>query len=89
MIEKKSIPGMKTWFQLQKFSPYKYEYEEFIDALLDPVISHYYIGKMQDEKKCIRPLLQWLKYVNLTGQYEKLKKKYPNPFKCEKFFGLN
>lgn len=89
MLEKKSVPGMKTWFKFQQFSPYKYEYNEFIDAMLDPVISHYYIGKMQNEKRCIKPLLQWLKYVNLTGQCEKIKSKYPNPFKCEKIFELN
>ena len=86
MLKKKKVPGMATWFKLQRFSPHKYEYNEFIDAMLDPVISHYYIGKMQNEKRCIKPVLQWLKYVNLTGKYNNLKLKYPNPFKCEKFF---
>ena len=88
MLEQKDVPGMETWFKIQRFSPYKYEHKEFIDAMLDPVISHYYIGKMQNEKNCIKPLLQWLKYVNLTGRYEILKLKYPEPFKCEKIFGF-
>ena len=82
-LNRRNVSGMKTWFQLQRFSPYKYEYSEFIDALVDPVISHYYIGKMQNEKRCIKPVLQWLKYVNLTGKYNELKLKYPNPFNCE------
>ena len=84
-LKKKGVPGIKSWLKYQKFSPHKYEYNEFIDAMLDPVVSHYYIGKMQNEKSCIKPLFQWLKYVNLTGRYEILKLKYPKPFKCEKF----
>ena len=40
-------------------------------------------------KRCNKQVLQWLKYVNLTGKYEKLKTKYPTPFQCEKIFGLN
>ena len=89
MLTKKNISGIKTWMKNQRFSPYRYEYNEFIDALLDPVISHYYIGKMQDEQRCIKPLLQWLKYANLTGRYRILKLKYPDPFKCEKYFYEN
>ena len=88
LFEKKNISGIGIWLENQRFSPYKYEYDEFIDAMIDPVISHYYIGKMQDEKNCIKPVLQWLKYVNLTGKYESLKLKYPDPFKCEKIFGF-
>ena len=83
MLKKANVTGMKTWFMIQRFSPYKYELHEFIDAMLDPVISHYYIGKMQEEKRCIKPVLQWLKFVKLTGKYESLKKKFPHPFKCE------
>jgi lipopolysaccharide biosynthesis glycosyltransferase len=83
MLKKANVTGMKTWFKIQRFSPYKYELHEFIDAMLDPVISHYYIGKMQEEKRCIKPVLQWLKFVKLTGKYESLKKKFPHPFKCE------
>ena len=82
------VPGIKAWLKFQRFTPYKYELSEFINAMLDPVISHYYIGKMQKEKNCIKPVYQWLLYVNLTGKYENLKLKYPNPFKCEKIFNL-
>ena len=88
MHEKKNISIISIWLKNQRFSPYKYEYNEFIDAMIDPVISHYYFGKMQEEKNCIKPLLQWLKYVNLTGRYESLKLKYPKPFECEKKFSF-
>jgi len=86
MKAKKIVSGIEAWLKIQRFTPYKYELNELITAMLDPVISHYYIGKLQKEKNCIKPVLQWLKYVNLTGKYEKLKSKYPNPFKCEKMF---
>ena len=85
-FEKKNVSGIESWLKYQRFSPHKYEYNEFMDAMLDPVINHYYFGKMQDEKSCVKPVLQWLKYVNLTGKYKNLKLKYPNPFGCEKFF---
>ena len=84
-FSKKNISGIGAWLKFQRFSPYKYEYEEMIDALLDPVINHFYIGKLHEEKACINPVLQWLKYAKLTGQYKKLKLRYPNPFECENF----
>ena len=31
----------------QRFSNYKYTFDEFVDAMRDPVINHYYFGKMQ------------------------------------------
>lgn len=83
--KKKNISGIRAWLKFQRFSPYKYEYNEMIDALLDPVISHYYIGKLHKERACINPVLQWLKYAKLTGEYKNLKLKYPNPFECENF----
>ena len=57
--------------------------------MIDPVISHYYFSKMQHEKRCTVPVFQWLKYVNLTGKYENIKKKYPDPFRCENFTIIN
>ena len=85
---KKNISFIGVWLKYQRFSPHKYEYNEFIDALVDPVINHYYFGKMQHEKRCTKPVLQWIQYVKLTGKYENLKLKYPDPFKCEKIFGI-
>ena len=85
MLEKKNVSGIGAWLKFQRFSPYRYEYNEFIDAMVDPVISHYYIGKMQEEIKCIKPVLQWIKYANLSGKYRNIKLKYPNPFACEKY----
>ena len=80
-----NVSGIYSWLEFQRFSPYKYEYKEMIDALLDPVINHFYIGKLHIEKGCINPVLQWLIYAKLTGPYKKLKLKYPNPFECENF----
>ena len=87
-LAKKNISFIGIWLKYQRFSPHRYEYNELIDAMLDPVISHYYFGKMQYEKICTDPVLQWLKYVNLTGRYENVKKDYPDPFKCEKYLCL-
>ena len=68
----------------QRFSPFRYNFNELTDAMIDPVINHYYFGKMQHEKKCKKQVIQWLKYANMTGYYKNLKLKYPNPFECEK-----
>ena len=86
MINKKNISSIGSWLKIQRFSPHKYNFDEFVDAMTDPVVNHYYIGKMQDSQRCNKQLYQWLRYVNLTGIYEILKKKYPKPFECEKFF---
>ena len=84
-LKKINVSGIEAWLINQRFSPHKYEFYELIDAMIDPVVSHYYIGKLQHEKACIKPVIQWLKYAKLTGKYELLKKKYPNPFECEKY----
>ena len=86
ILNKRNISSIKTWLHVQRFSPNRYTFEEFVDAMTDPVISHYYIGKMQHQTRCNRQVLQWLKYVNMTGKYRYLKMKYPEPFTCEKFF---
>ena len=87
-LARRNISFLRIWMKYQKFSPHKYEYKEYLDAMLDPVISHYYFGKMQNEIRCINPVLQWLQYAKLTGKYENLKLKYPAPFNCEKYFKL-
>ena len=86
MKEKKNISYIRDWLQSQRFSPYKYELNELVDAMIDPVINHYYAGKMQYKKNCSKQVKQWLEYVNLTGKYESIKLKYPAPFRCEKIF---
>ena len=85
MEAKKNISFIGIWMKYQQFSPYKYKFTEFIEAMIDPVINHYYFGKMQYEKTCSKQVLQWLKYAKLSGKYNNLKLKYPNPFKCEKY----
>ena len=84
MLMKKNISFLKIWLKYQRFSPFRYNFNEFTDAMIDPVINHYYFGKIQNEKKCKKQVLQWLKYAKMTGSYENLKLKYPNPFECEK-----
>lgn len=86
--KKLEISSIKTWLRVQRFSPHKYTIDEIIDAMTDPVVHHFYIGKIQHIKRCNKFALEWLKYAKLTGKYEKLKLKFPNPFKCEKIFGL-
>ena len=89
ILNRRNISSIWSWLKYQKFSPHKYEFDEMVDAMIDPVVNHYYIGKMQEIKRCNKQLLQWLKYVNLTGRYHEIKEKYPVPFECEKTFGLN
>ena len=89
VINRRNITSIWSWLNYQRFSPHKYEFDEFVDAMTDPVVNHYYIGKMQEIKRCNKQLLQWLKYVNLTGRYNEIKEKYPDTFECETIFGLN
>lgn len=84
MSMKKNISFLKIWMKYQRFSPFRYNFNELTVAMIDPVINHYYFGKMQYEKKCKKQVIQWLKYANMTGNYENLKLKYPSPFECEK-----
>ena len=88
-VNRRNISSIGDWLINQRFSPHKYIFDEFVDAMIDPVINHYYIGKMQHSKRCNKQLFQWLKYVNLTGKYHEIKAKYPDPFECEKVFGLH
>ena len=82
---KRNISSIKTWLRVQRFSPHKYTFNEIVDAMSDPVIHHFYIGKMQHQSRCNKYVFQCLKYVKLAGIYEKIKLKYPKPFTCEKF----
>ena len=88
-LNKTRITSIDCWLDEQKYSPYKYTIDEIYDALFDPVIIHFYKGKLERQSKCNRYVLQWLKYANLTGQYNKLKLKYPEPFHCEILLVVN
>ena len=87
-INRRLIPSIVTWQKIQRFSPHKYTFDEIVDAMTDPVVQHFYLEKIQDLTRCNKYVLQWLKYVNLTGKYHQLKQKYKKPFSCEKVFGL-
>ena len=84
-LKKKRIKSIIDWMYVQKFSPYKYTFDEIFTAISDPVVHHFYIGKMQKQSKCNKFVIQWLKYAKLTGKYKILKLKFPNPFQCEIF----
>ena len=82
---KKNTSKIEFWLENQKSSPYKYTLGEIFDAISDPVILHFYPNKLKDENKCNKFVIQWLKYAKLSGKYEILKLKYPQPFNSEKF----
>ena len=68
------------WINSQKFSPFKYTKDEIYEAVLDPVIIHLYQDKIHYGKINKEYILKWHKYVNLTGFYEEIKKRYSIPF---------
>ena len=82
------IPTVERWMRIQNFTPYKYNINEIFDAMNDPVVHHFYMDKIQNKSKCDKFVLQWIKYANLTGTYQELKKKYPKPFRCENLIHL-
>ena len=84
-LKKKRIKSIQFWMDFQKFSPHKYTFDEILKAISDPVIYHFYIGKIQNQRKCHKFLIQWIKYAKLTGRYKFLKMKYSKPFECEIF----
>ena len=84
-IETKKKTSIDIWLEDQKYSPYKYTKEEIYDAISDPVILHFYKGKLQEKRECNKYVLQWLEYAKISGKYEDLKLKYPNPFNCLKY----
>ena len=81
-FKRKKLPKIKEWLESQKYSPYKYEVKEIIDAMSDPVIIHFYGIKLYYLNNCNQYVKQWVKYAKLTGTIQNLKKKYPRPFKC-------
>ena len=87
-LHRRMIPSIGTWQRIQRFSPHKYSFDELVDAMTDPVVQHFYLEKIQHLERCNKYVLQWLKYVNLTGKYHQLKQKYKEPFTCEKKFGF-
>ena len=82
-VKKNNISPIENWLNEQQYSPYKYTLDEILDAISDPVIQHFYKGKIEEKDVCDKYVIQWLKYAKLTGQYINLKLKYPKPFRCE------
>lgn len=67
----------------QNYTPYKYTYEEILEAAFDPVIYHFYKNKITQSSICNKYTYQFINYSKLTGLYTEIKKKYPKPFICE------
>ena len=82
-LNKIIIPTISRWLRIQRYSPYKYDINEIFDAMNDPVVHHFYMDKIQNKTNCDKFVIQWIRYANLTGMYQSLKIKYPNPFRCE------
>ena len=80
-LRKKNTKYIKFYTKNQKFSPFKYEIEEIINASLNPVILHIYHEKIYLGTANKEFTIQWIKYVELTGFYKEIKQLYPKPFK--------
>ena len=40
MRERKNISSIGSWLRIQRFSPHKYTFDEFTDAMTDTVVNH-------------------------------------------------
>ena len=71
-----------NWLKNQKHSPYKYSIEDILEAAYDPVINHFFSGKVQEGigVGCNRITYQWVQYAKLSGLYKEIRTKYPMPF---------
>ena len=72
---------IKNFMKLQVNSPFKYTIDEIIDAAADPVINHLYHAKPHHNSANKKIMDRFREYANMTGHIEKIKKKYPKPFK--------
>ena len=72
---------IKNFMKLQVNSPFKYTIDEIIDAAADPVINHLYHTKPHHNSANKKFMDRFREYANMTGHIEKIKKKYPKPFK--------
>jgi hypothetical protein len=72
---------IQKWFKMQQYTPYKYSYEDFSQAALDPVVNHLYTFKTNyKEFSCNAKANQYIKYAELTGFYNDIKQQNPEPF---------
>ena len=67
---------IELYLKLQNYTPYKYTYEEILDAVLDPVIYHFYKNKITKSSICNKYTYQFINYSKLTGFYKEIKSKY-------------
>ena len=84
-LNKTRISSIKDFLRIQRMTKYKYSFDEIYDAILNPVVRHFYIEKIYNISRCNTHVIQWLHYAKLAGVYKNLKKKYPKPFKCKKY----
>ena len=67
---------IELYLKLQNYTPYKYSYEEILDAVIDPVIYHFYKNKITQSSICNKYTYQFINYSKLTGFYKEIKSKY-------------
>ena len=84
-LNKIKTSSIKQFQKVQRFAKYKYSFEEIYNAMINPVVHHFYMEKIYNISRCNKFVLQWLKYAKEAGVYKILKKKYPKPFHCKKY----
>ena len=84
-LNKIKTSSIKQFQKVQRFAKYKYSFEEIYNAMINPVVHHFYMEKIYNISRCNKFVLQWLKYTKEAGVYKILKKKYPKPFHCKKY----
>lgn len=72
---------INSWIEAQKLSPFRYSEEEMINASLNPVIIHLNKGKPFKNMANKEFKNLWINYAKITNSFEKIKVKYPKPFK--------
>lgn len=69
------------WLDSQKFSPFRYSKKELVNAALNPVILHLYKSKPFKNHSNEEFKKMWINYAKMTNLFDKIKEKYPFPFK--------
>ena len=69
------------WMICQNYSIFKHSNQELLESSLNPVITHLYGHKPYFGKANKKYTNIWINYAKNIGLYERVKEKYPDPFK--------
>lgn len=69
------------WMICQNYSIFKHSNQELLESSLNPVITHLYGNKPYFGKANKKYTNIWINYAKIIGIYERVKVKYPDPFK--------